>query len=52
MLLLAKAYFLSQKYQTAIELATRLQNSRLIKIIYESHFIKFKALYMQGKICM
>ena len=49
-LLLAKAYFLNDKYNEAIELANKLKASRSLKIVYESHFIEFKALYLKGQI--
>jgi hypothetical protein len=48
-LLLAKAYFLNQKYIKAIELLARLKNSRQIKIVYEAHMLEFKAMYLNGQ---
>lgn len=47
-LLLAKAYYLSQKYSRASELAGRVKNSRNIKISYEAHLLEFKAYYLEG----
>ena len=38
-LLLAKAYFLNKNYNTAIDLASKLKNSRQMKIVYESHLL-------------
>jgi outer membrane protein assembly factor BamD (BamD/ComL family) len=49
-LLLAKAYFLNQRYTAAIDLATRLKASRNMKVVYEAHFVEYKSLYMQGQI--
>ena len=41
-------YFLNQNYSTAINLTSRLKESRHIKIAYEATFLEFKAFYMQG----
>lgn len=38
-LLLAKAYFATQNYQPAADLAFKLKNTRNPKIAYESHFL-------------
>ena len=38
-LLLGKAYFLNKNYTTAIDLASKLKNSRQMKIVYESHLL-------------
>jgi hypothetical protein len=48
-LLLAKAYFLNDRLNEAIELASRLKNSRNMKIVYEACFVEFKALYLKGQ---
>ena len=38
-LLLAKAYFLNKKYSTAINITSKLKESRQIKIAYEATFL-------------
>lgn len=47
-LLLAKAYFATQNYQVASDIASRLKGTRNTKIAYESHFLEFKSLYLKG----
>lgn len=47
-LLLAKAYFSTQNYANAVEMASRLKNTRNAKVAYEAHFLEFKAAYLQG----
>lgn len=49
-LLLAKAYYLNERYKEAIDLANKLKNSRTMKVVYESYFIEFKAQYMKGQV--
>lgn len=47
-LLLAKAYFLNEKYSTSIELTEKLKTSHHIKIVYQAYFLEFKSKYMHG----
>lgn len=47
-LLLAKAYFVSEDYSRASELLAKLNDSRTLRVKYESQLLSFKAAYLLG----